>query len=87
MRNLRIGIDAMGGDFAPDAVVKGVVEAIPLLDEGSQVVLFGDKERIEELLKAEGYEGERVEIVATTEVIILRRKKSTDSQAQARRAL
>jgi glycerol-3-phosphate acyltransferase PlsX len=71
MRNLRIGIDAMGGDFAPDAVVKGVVEAIPLLDEGSQVVLFGDKERIEELLKAEGYEGERVEIVATTEVITM----------------
>ncbi len=71
MRNLRIGIDAMGGDYAPDAVVKGVVEAIPLLDEGSQVVLFGDKERIEELLKAEGYEGERVEIVATTEVITM----------------
>ncbi|MBQ1964115.1 MAG: phosphate acyltransferase PlsX [Tidjanibacter sp.] len=71
MRNLRIGIDAMGGDFAPDAVVKGVVEAIPLLDEGSKVVLFGDKERIEELLKAEGYEGERVEIVATTEVITM----------------
>ena len=71
MRNLRIGIDAMGGDYAPDAVVKGVVEAIPLLDEGSQVVLFGDKERIEELLKAEGYEGVRVEIVATTEVITM----------------
>lgn len=71
MRNLRIGIDAMGGDYAPDAVVKGVVEAIPLLNEGSQVVLFGDKERIEELLKAEGYEGERVEIVATTEVITM----------------
>ena len=71
MRNLRIGIDAMGGDFAPDAVVKGVVEAIPLLDEGSKVVLFGDKERIEEVLKAEGYEGERVEIVATTEVITM----------------
>lgn len=71
MRNLRIGIDAMGGDYAPEAVIKGVVEAVPLLDEGSQVVLFGDKERIEELLRAEGYEGDRVEIVATTEVITM----------------
>lgn len=71
MRNLRIGIDAMGGDYAPEAVIKGVVEAVPLLDEGSQVVLFGDKERIEELLRAKGYEGDRVEIVATTEVITM----------------
>lgn len=61
----------MGGDYAPEAVIKGVVEAVPLLDEGSQVVLFGDKERIEELLRAEGYEGDRVEIVATTEVITM----------------
>ena len=71
MRNLRIGIDAMGGDYAPEAVIKGVVEAVPLLDEGSQVVLFGDKARIEELLRAEGYEGGQIEIVATTEVITM----------------
>lgn len=71
MRNLRIGIDAMGGDFAPAAVVKGVVEAFSLLDESTRVVLFGDKEAIEECLKAEGYEGDRVEIVATTEVITM----------------
>ena len=71
MRNLRIGIDAMGGDYAPEAVIKGVVEAVSLLDEGSQVVLFGDKERIEELLRAEGYEGGQIEIVATTEVITM----------------
>jgi len=61
----------MGGDYAPEAVIKGVVEAVPLLDEGSQVVLFGDKARIEELLRAEGYEGGQIEIVATTEVITM----------------
>ena len=71
MRNLRIGIDAMGGDFAPDAVIKGVVEAIPMLDPTTQVVLFGDKEAIERCLKEEGYEGDRIEIVATTEVITM----------------
>ena len=61
----------MGGDFAPDAVVKGVVESIDLLQATTQVVLFGDKERIEALLKAEGYEGNRIEIVPTTEVITM----------------
>lgn len=71
MSGLRIGVDAMGGDYAPEAVVKGVVEALPLLDATTKVVVFGDKEAIERCLKAEGYEGERVEIVATTEVITM----------------
>ena len=71
MRNLRIGVDAMGGDYAPEAVVKGAVEALPLLDATSKVVLFGDKEAIERCLEAEGYEGDRIEIVATSEVITM----------------
>lgn len=71
MRSLRIGVDAMGGDYAPEAVVKGVVEALELLDSTTKVVLFGDKEAIERCLQSEGYEGDRVEIVATTEVITM----------------
>lgn len=71
MRDLRIGVDAMGGDFAPEAVVKGVVESIALLQPTTQVVLFGDKERIEQLLADEGYKGNRIEIVPTTEVITM----------------
>lgn len=61
----------MGGDYAPEAVVKGVVEALELLDSTTKVVLFGDKEAIEGCLQSEGYEGDRVEIVATTEVITM----------------
>lgn len=61
----------MGGDYAPEAVVKGAVEALPLLDATSKVVLFGDKEAIERCLEAEGYEGDRIEIVATSEVITM----------------
>ena len=71
MRNLRVGVDAMGGDYAPEAVIKGVVEALPLLEESTKVVLFGDKEAIERCLEVEGYKGERIEIVATTEVITM----------------
>jgi glycerol-3-phosphate acyltransferase PlsX len=61
----------MGGDYAPEVVVKGAVEALPLLDATSKVVLFGDKEAIERCLEAEGYEGDRIEIVATSEVITM----------------
>lgn len=61
----------MGGDFAPEAVVKGVVQSIELLQPTTTVVMFGDKERIEQLLEAEGYEGNRIEIVPTTEVITM----------------
>lgn len=68
---LRIGIDAMGGDFAPDAVVKGVVQAFDYLDAESRVVLFGDRRRLERLLKEENFTSDRLEIVATSEVITM----------------
>ena len=42
----------MGGDFAPEAVVKGVVESLSLLDATTKVVLFGDKEAVERCLQA-----------------------------------
>lgn len=65
----KIGIDAMGGDFAPYAVVKGAIDANKLLSEGSSIVLFGDKTQIEEILKKEGCPADMFEIVHTTEVI------------------
>jgi len=73
----------MGGDFAPDAVVKGVVQAIPELDTESRVVLFGDCERIKQLLAAEGYEGDRVDIVPTTEVITMEDHPAKAYQAKS----
>ncbi len=66
---IKIGIDAMGGDFAPEAVVKGAAMAVEALSAESKIVLFGDKERIESELKAAGCSSDRIEIVATTEVI------------------
>ncbi len=66
---IKIGIDAMGGDFAPEAVVKGAAMAVEALSAESKIVLFGDKERIESELKAAGCSSDRIEIVATTEII------------------
>ncbi len=66
---LKIGVDAMGGDFAPEAAVKGAIAAADRIGADSRIVLFGDEKRIREILDAEGFAAERFDIVPTTEVI------------------
>ena len=51
---IKIGVDAMGGDFAPEAAVKGAVMALDAVGTDSRIVLFGDEERIRAVLAAEG---------------------------------
>ncbi len=43
---VRIGVDAMGGDFAPCNVILGAVEAKKRLPEDVELYLIGDKEKI-----------------------------------------
>ncbi len=66
---LKIGIDAMGGDFAPEATVKGAVMALDAIGSDSRIVLFGDEQKIKTVLASEGCPAERFDIVPTTEVI------------------
>ena len=66
---LKIGVDAMGGDYAPEAAVKGAVMALEELGAESRIVLFGDEEKIRAILAAESCPADRFDIVATTEVI------------------
>ena len=58
----------MGGDFAPEAVVKGAIQASGEL-AGGRIVLFGDKGSIEGVLRKEGADMSAFDIVHTTEVI------------------
>ncbi|MEG0807845.1 MAG: phosphate acyltransferase PlsX [Alistipes sp.] len=66
---LKIGVDAMGGDFAPEAAVKGAVMALGAIGSNSRIVLFGDEAKIKAVLADEGCSAEQFDIVATTEVI------------------
>ena len=70
---IRIGLDAMGGDFAPEAAVKGAVmahkELCNTLSSEVRIVLYGNEKRICELLDFEGADREAFDIVPTTEVI------------------
>ncbi len=66
---LKIGIDAMGGDYAPEAVIKGALLALPELARDSVVVLFGDEKAIRDTLAQENADVSNFRIVHTTEVI------------------
>ncbi len=66
---IKIGVDAMGGDYAPEAAVKGAIMALDEIGRESRIVLFGDEEKIRAILAAENCPAEKFDIVATTEVI------------------
>lgn len=61
-------VDAMGGDNAPYAIVKGCVEAINERG-GFSVVLIGDEPEIRKILSSEQYDPGRISIRHTTQVI------------------
>ena len=66
---IKIGVDAMGGDYAPEATVKGAIMALETVGSDSRIVLFGDERKINSVLSSEGCPADRFDIVATTEVI------------------
>lgn len=80
---MRIIIDAMGGDNAPEALVKGAIQAGN--EYGVDITLVGDSERIKEVLRNEDADEEKYEIVHTTEIVTnnesptlaIRRKKDS----------
>lgn len=64
---MKILIDGMGGDFAPEEIVKGAVRAASEISE--TIVIIGPEEDIHEQLKANRWKGENIEVVDATEVI------------------
>lgn len=66
---MRIGIDILGGDFAPQAPLDGVCLALKDLDSSIRLVLIGDQDQIKLHLAAKGINLSSVDIVNTTEVI------------------
>jgi phosphate acyltransferase len=43
---MRIGVDVMGGDYAPAAILEGSLAAVERIDPSDELVLFGDAEVI-----------------------------------------
>lgn len=66
---IRLGIDIMGGDFAPRETVLGAIMASYKLPENFQLILIGDENIITNTLREEKAEIQKFQIINTTEVI------------------
>jgi phosphate acyltransferase len=66
---MRIGLDVMGGDFAPDAIIEGAVDSLGHLTEKEELFLIGDESSIYRKLEEMQTDPSRFHIVHTTQVI------------------
>ena len=68
---MRIGIDIMGGDFAPASIIEGVLLAQKEQKDNTELVLFGNKKKIENLLSIHNTEKNNFKIVHCKEAITM----------------
>lgn len=66
---MKIGLDIMGGDFAPKATVLGAIAAYDDLSANQKLVLIGDKEQTITILQENNFNPDHFDFVHTTEVI------------------
>lgn len=87
---MKIALDAMGGDFAPQNIVAGAVMALRENVGLKTLFLTGDTPRIEAELKKNGCNDGRIQIIHTTQVVemgdsgldaVRRKKDSSISRA------
>jgi len=63
-----VAVDGMGGDFAPDAVIQGCVDALHELSD-IKIIITGPEELLKEKLSKLTYPKERISIVNASEII------------------
>ena len=66
---MKIGLDVMGGDFAPDAIIEGAVDSLRYLSDEDQLVLIGSENAIYGKLEELQEDLSIFHIVPTTQVI------------------
>ena len=65
---MKFAIDAFGGDNAPEAVIRGSIDAMQLNDDFS-IIFTGDESAIYALLNNYEYDKSRVEVVHAPDII------------------
>ncbi len=66
---MKIGLDVMGGDFAPDSILKGAILAQKELPQTDRIVLFGQESVIRDKLKEFHSDASLFDIVHASDVI------------------
>ncbi|MGE5629376.1 MAG: phosphate acyltransferase PlsX [Solirubrobacterales bacterium] len=65
---MKIVIDGMGGDYAPDAVIEGCFSALKEIND-IEIIITGDESILKEKLAKYNYKNEKISIVDAKEVI------------------
>jgi glycerol-3-phosphate acyltransferase PlsX len=65
---MKIALDAIGGDFAPDVTIAGAIEAATEYDD-IEIILVGDRQLLSESLKDKRYPADKISIFHASEVI------------------
>jgi glycerol-3-phosphate acyltransferase PlsX len=66
---MKIGLDVMGGDYAPEAIIEGAVDSLAHLSPDDRLVMIGDKEAILGKMAGMKADPSLVDIINTTQVI------------------
>ncbi|HMR19609.1 MAG TPA: phosphate acyltransferase PlsX, partial [Sphingobacterium sp.] len=66
---MKIGLDVLGGDFAPKSTIQGAIAAQKVLQNDQQIVLFGDEEEIKKDIEASGVDTSLFEYIHAPENI------------------
>jgi glycerol-3-phosphate acyltransferase PlsX len=91
---MRIAIDAMGGDNAPDDIVAGVIQAQQFVGTDDQLIIVGPDALLTRQLQTAGHNQSAVQIVNASEVIdmdeppieALRKKRKSSIAVMAKMA-
>jgi len=67
--SMNIGLDIMGGDFAPMEAVKGVAEYLSAQNGKAHITLFGDRKQAEDLVRQFSISDSNISIVHSDQVI------------------
>ncbi|MBE9466274.1 phosphate acyltransferase PlsX [Dyadobacter subterraneus] len=66
---MKIAVDAMGGDLAPQAIVEGVMQATSELPSDARIVLIGRESDILEIFRQNNFSSSVVDIIHADDVI------------------
>jgi glycerol-3-phosphate acyltransferase PlsX len=66
---MKIAVDAMGGDLAPQAIVEGVMQATSELPSDARIVLIGRESAILDIFRQHNFSSSAVDIIHAEDVI------------------
>jgi len=66
---MKIGLDIMGGDFAPDSTISGACKALTEISPNDRIVMIGPQQVIMDTMKKLGCNPDQFDIVDAPEVI------------------